>query len=274
MDERGISQVFDLHPTQRGKRPGPIPGTFYLDGGLFSDAMPEALHDLPGYSLGQSAEEKALLAARYDERIPYAFTTQGKPNHTRGTQRYRGPALAGRVRCPNEPRSMRLDPSTRPTTNCTPGHPCSCGTTVTLGPDDQFQTRQRNLYGTTAWKASYGRRSAVESGNANLKVHHVMLQRHSTRVRGTNKTGILVALIVAAANASLLLTRYGYDIGNPPTDSQPIAPLPSPRTALHRTRPFTRRRRTGTSPPNAPPSQPSRPPTHWVRPTEKTNSGT
>lgn len=70
LDEREITQVFDLHPTQRGKRPGPIPGTFYLDGALFIDALPKALRDLPGYSLGQSAEEKALLAARYDERIP------------------------------------------------------------------------------------------------------------------------------------------------------------------------------------------------------------
>lgn len=102
-----------------------------------------------------------------------------------------------------------------------------------------------------------------------------MLQRHSTRVMGTNKTGILVALIVAAANASLLLTRYGCDIGNPPVDiDHPIQPLSSPRPALHRTRAFTRRRRRGTSPPNAPPGKPSRPPTDWVRPTEKTNSTT
>lgn len=150
VDQRGIEQVIDLHRTQRGQRPRPLPGTIYLDGALFIDIIPESLRTLPGFSLGLTAEAKALLATHYDERIPYAFTTQGRPDRKRGTQRYRGRALAGRVRCPNTPRSMRLDPSTRPTTTCAPGEPCACGTTVTLGPDDYFQTRQRDLYGTTA----------------------------------------------------------------------------------------------------------------------------
>lgn len=266
LDRLEVRQVFDLHPSQRVQHPGPIPGTIYLDGGLFIDAVPVHLRDLPGYSLGQTAQEKAELAARYDERAAYAFSTQGRPDHKRGTQRYRGPALAGRVRCPNTPRSMRLDPATRPTTRCKPGAPCACGVTVTLGPDDYMQTRQRDIYGTTAWKASYGRRSSVESGNAVLKVHHARLQRGSTRVLGTNKTGILLAFIVAAANASLLITRYGYDVGAPPQDDEgPVAPLPSPRTALHRKRPFARRKRSTSAPPRGTPSAPTTPSTTWVR---------
>lgn len=265
LDQRGVRQVLDLHTSQRVQHPGPIPGTIYLDGGLFTDAVPKHLRSLPGYSLGMTGEEQAALAARYDDRAPYAFSTQGSPDHQRGTQRYRGPALAGKVRCPNTPRSMRLDPATRPTTQCTPGVPCACGVTVTLGPDDYIQTRQRDLYGTTAWKASYGRRSAVESGNAVLKVHHARLQRGSTRVMGTNKTGILLAFIVAAANVSLLITRYGYDVGAPPADDvEPVAPLPSSRTALHRKRPFARRNRS-TSPPRGTPPSPPRPATAWTR---------
>lgn len=265
LDQRGVRQVIDLHTSQRVQRPGPIPGTIYLDGALFINAVPAHLRSLPGYSLRMPGEEKTALAARYDERAPYAFSTQGNPDHKRGTQRYRGPALAGKVRCPNTPRSMRLDPASRPTTRCTPGTPCACGVTVTLGPDDYVQTRQRDLYGTTAWKASFGRRSSVESGNAVLKVHHANLQRGSTRVMGTNKTGILLAFIVAAANVSLLLSRYGYDVGAPPADlDAPVAPLPSPRTALHRKRPFARRKRTS-SPPRGTPPDSTPPATAWAR---------
>ena len=82
--------MLDLHTTQRGTRPGPLPGTLYLDGGLFLDALPKNLRDLPGYSLGMTGQEQTDLAARYDQRIPYAFTPMGKPDRERGTQRYRG----------------------------------------------------------------------------------------------------------------------------------------------------------------------------------------
>lgn len=136
---------------------------------------------------------------------------------------------------------------------------------MTLGPDDYMQSRQRDLYGTTAWKASYGRRSAVESGNAVLKVHHAQLQRGSTLVMGTNKTGILLAFITAAANVSLMLSRYWYDIGSPSADDDaPVAPLPSPRTALHRKRPFARRKRSSRPPRGTPPASPP-PATTWTR---------
>lgn len=255
----GIEQVFDLHVTQRGTHPGPIPGTLFLDGGLFTSALPQRHHDLPAFSLGMTSAENAALCHRYDERAPYAFTTLGKPDRARGTQRYRGPALTGRVRCPNTPKSMRLDPATRPTTSCTEGEPCACGTTVTLGPDDRFGTRQRLLYGTTAWKASYGRRSAVESANANLKVHHAHLRRGSTRVMGTNRTGILLAFIIAAVNVSVLHSRYDYDAAAPTDGTDPITSKPSPRPALHRSRDFQRRPGRRKSPPGRAATRPSAP---------------
>lgn len=259
---RDIEQVLDLHETQRGTRPGPIPGTLYVDGGLYKDTLPEDLRSLPGFTLGMSAEAKALLAQQYDRRKYHAFTPLGRPNHQRGTQRYRDPVLSGTMRCTNHPASLRLDASRYPTTPCAEGEPCQCGTTVTLGPDDLLNLRQRVLYGTTKWKASYGRRSAVESTNACLKVHHARLARHSTRVLGTERNGILVAFIIAAVNASLLLTRHGYDVGNPPTDQpERIAPLPQarPTKALHRQRAFRRPSRAQAPPTKAGPST-----TPWV----------
>lgn len=224
--ERGIEQVLDLHTNQRVTRPGPLPGTTFVDGGLFVASMPSDLRGLPAYSLSQNAEEKALLARRYDDRAPYAFTPFGERDRKRGTQRYRGPALTGRLRCPNNPGSMRLDPSTRPTTACAPGQPCACGKTVTLGPDDLLQTRQRHLYGTTRWKADYGRRSNAESSNAVLKAHHSGLRRGSTRVFGVGKNAILLAFILGAANISLLLSRYHLDLAEPPTSADPVLPQP------------------------------------------------
>lgn len=255
----GIDQVIDLHTSQRKTRPGPIPGTFYLDGGLFVTHLPKRLHDLSAFSLGMTAEQTDTLCATYDERAPYAFTPLGKPDRERGTQRYRGPALTGRVRCPNTPASMRLDPAKRPTTPCVEGEPCACGTTVTLGPDDYFATRQRLLYGTTAWKASYGRRSAVESANANLKAHHAELRRGSTRVMGTRRTGILLAFILAAVNASVLLSRYGYDLAAPTDASEPLTPKPTPRPARHRSRDFARRPKRRKQPPGRAPTRSTSP---------------
>lgn len=73
----GIEQVFDLHVTQRGTHPGPITGTLFLDGGLFTSVLPQRHHDLPAFSLGMTAAENAALCDRYDERAAYAFTTHG-----------------------------------------------------------------------------------------------------------------------------------------------------------------------------------------------------
>lgn len=249
---RGIEQVFDLHEKQRGIKPGPIPGTIYVDGGLFKDNLPKDLRSLGAFGIGMSAEAKAQLAEQYDQRKYYAFTPMGRPDHKRGTQRYRDPVLSGTMRCANHPSSLRLDEARYPTTTCVKGEPCSCGTTVTLGPDDLLNLRQRTLYGTTRWKASYGRRSAVESTNACVKYHHARLTRGSTRVLGTERNGILVAFILASVNVALLISRYGYDVGNPPAlepDAE-IEPLPQarPTKALHRSKAFRRPPRTQAPP--------------------------
>jgi hypothetical protein len=36
----------DLHKTQRGVRPGPVAGLIWVDGHLYSSAMPERLRTL------------------------------------------------------------------------------------------------------------------------------------------------------------------------------------------------------------------------------------
>ncbi|WP_329032431.1 hypothetical protein OIE71_06140 [Streptomyces sp. NBC_01725] len=199
---RRLEPVIDLHPNQRGTHPRPNDGTVIIDGTLFTEAIPHPLRDLPGFPIGMRTEEKAKLRARYDQRAAYAFTPHSRPD-TDGYQRFKGPALAGHLRCPNHPRSMRL-PHTRPTTTCTPGAQCACGRTITLSPDVMAWTRQRTVWGTNAWAADYGRRSAVESGNAEIKTHRLHMDRGFTRVFGTTKNSVLIAFALAGLNHILL----------------------------------------------------------------------
>ncbi|MGC2976278.1 hypothetical protein ACPUD8_11250 [Brevibacterium sp. FAM 25378] len=238
---RGIEQVCDLHTNQRGVHPGPKPHTIFVDGALFIDALPTRLRNLPGFSIGETQEETVEKVALYEERLPYLFARLGPPDLKRGTQRVRGPALTGRVRCPNNAKSMRLSPATRPTLDCDP-HGCACSIAPTLGPDDHLQIRQRHPYGTQQWKADYNRRNHVESYNASIKFHHSRLARGSTRVLGTNKTGILVALLVAANNIEVLLSAYEWDPGAPNVPAEEVTWRPSSsqitkrRAFAHRTR--------------------------------------
>lgn len=257
--ERSIAQVMDLHPLQRGVHPGPTDWTVEIDGAVFPRYMPKHLWRLPSFEINLSAEETAALRALYDERKRYAYTPLGKPNPVLLTQRYRDPVYANKMRCPNHPESLRLDPARYPTTDCVEGDPCHCKDTVTMGPQDvrHMQLRQRPLYGTTKWMASYGRRNAVESANALIKGHHINITRGSIQVRGTNRTGVLLGFLMAAVNVTLLSTRYGYDVGNPPHlgGHEELVPLPQrrPTSALHRRiRPFKRPKRKSKKPPGEP----------------------
>ena len=241
LGNRGIEQVFDLHTNQRGVRPGPKPHTIFVDGALFVDSLPTWLRKLPGFRIGDTKTEIAEKVAKYDERLPYLFARQGPADLHRGTQRVRGPALTGRVRCPNNEKSMRLSPATRPTLDCDPDG-CACSLAPTLGPGDYLQLRQRHPYGTRKWKLDYNRRNHVESYNASVKYHHSRLARGSTRVLGTNKTGILVALLVAANNIEVLISAYEWDPGAPNVPAEEVIWRPSgPQRS--KTRPFAHRTR-------------------------------
>lgn len=231
---RDIEQVFDLHSNQKRVRPGPDPRMIYIDGQLFTAAIPTHLKKLPAFAIGMTVEEKAALTKRYDERSRWGFKQMGGPDLARRTQRYRGPALAGTVRCPNVPESMELSVDNRPLTDCVEGADCGCGATITLGPDDELGTRQRTIYGTRAWAESYGRRNAVESANALIKVHYAQLCRGSIRALGQLTHGLLVSIILSTVNIALLDTIYGIDAGKPLPDDAPITAR-EPRTqALHR----------------------------------------
>ena len=217
---RGIEPTSDLHPNQRGTRPGNVSGTLWIDGALFSADLPEHLRSLKSFTIGMSKSDREDLHAQYDQRAQWAFTPHGKrqPN---GRQRLKGPALDRRVRCRNHPPSIRLD-HRRPTTRCE--SECACGKTITVGPEDYPATQQRHVYGTTAWGRSYHRRNRVESANAELKHHRQNFTRGFTRVLNRAKTAFLLAFAIVGVNVAII---------DGATDSSPSSrtntPSPKPR---------------------------------------------
>ncbi|NTW39862.1 MAG: hypothetical protein HGA44_08215 [Cellulomonadaceae bacterium] len=218
LQARGITQTFDLHKNQRGVHPGPVHGSIWVDGALFSDALPKHLRNLPGFKLGMSTEDKIALQGLYNDRIPFAFATFGPLDTTRGTQRWRGPALRGLVRCPNTPESMRKGYD-RPTTTCRPAYtdtttkkkvvPCGCGKTVTVNAEERARERQPLLFGTTEWAGSYGRRTAIEALNSELRTHRGMnFRREWCKVRGAARTHALLTFGLVGVNVRLLRDWY------------------------------------------------------------------
>jgi len=88
------------------------------------------------------------------------------------------------------------------------------------------QTRQRHLYGTTAWSKDYGRRTFVESGNSMIR-YHGRIQRHYTRVFGTIKNAMILALAFAAINLHLAkMWRVRHHLRCPYDDTPAPAPTP------------------------------------------------
>lgn len=204
--KRSVDVWADFHPQQRGQHPGPITGTIWIDGNVYPQGIPEVMKVIAPPPRFPSTDQKTAAQAEFDRRKAYAFTAMSKRD-TDGYQRLKGPALAGHVRCPNVPKSMRL-PYDRPTTTCVIGEPCACGKTVTVSPDMSPRERQTHAWGTTDWATAYYRRSAIESTNAEIKTHRMNLRRGFTRVFGTIKNTLLFAFALAGANVMILRTWH------------------------------------------------------------------
>lgn len=199
---RNVDVWGDLHPNQRGQRPGPIPGTIWIDGTLFTEALPRLLRSLTPPGAYATTADAEAAQADFDRRRAYAFTPLTKRDPD-GYQRLKGPALAGQVRCPNVPRSLRLA-HTRPTTNCSQSAACACGKTVTITPQDSPRERMPQPWGTTDWAAAYYRRSAIESTNAELKNHRLDIGKGFTRVFGVVRNTLLCAFAFAGMNVRMI----------------------------------------------------------------------
>lgn len=220
LQKREVIQHFDLHTNQRGARPGPIPGTIFVDGGIFLTTMPERLIDLASKSTRPARtkaelDAKKALTLQYEERETWAFDPFGKPLED-GRRRYRGPRRTGKVNCKNYRRG-RIDG--RPFAGCATGRGCVCGKTFTFGGDRETQFPR---YGTQAHENQYGLRVTVESFNAEVKHHRGKLDRHFARVAGLAKNALILAMFVGGVNIRII--RDGYRIDT--IDRAPNEPVP------------------------------------------------
>lgn len=258
MREAGIGIVVDLRSEQRRAHTALSDDrVMMINGGVFIAGTPEAHYkNLPVPRLQDTPAEKARIHELYDRLLPFAcqpLTSLGAD----GRQRFRGPAdpHVKRVRCPNSPESMRW--SRLPKTRCKKGEPCVCSTSFTLGPEDDIKIRQRDIWMTTDWYASYSRRNASETGISLARHHFGSLNRMYTQVRNSAGQGIAAAFSLFGTNLRSIQAWYdsrGLDdpwmVNLAPATGEVSDHLRLPRA--NRKKPkqsLMRRRSSGTDPP-------------------------
>ncbi|WP_123940239.1 MULTISPECIES: hypothetical protein [unclassified Frondihabitans] len=249
LDERGIKYIHDLHANQRrSKMPIRNKAAIWIDGVLFTSALPKELRKLENFTIDMSDEDKSKLREKYERRMQYAFMANG-PVRPDGSVQLKGPAISGRLRCPNVAISRRYAMS-KPETKCQPNS-CDCGSTIVVYPQESARERQPMPFGTTRWAELYGMRTAVESANSNFKIWRGVLHRHSSFVFGTTPNAILLALQCAAINVSLFHDAYDDKVTIKTTKSEHVPPKRRRRgaaRALHQRRARSKKRLTGPQP--------------------------
>ena len=246
---RGIDQVFDLHPSDRGVRD--FEGIAMIDGAPHCRAVLDeqaARHDLTVDDLAvinrpvtlvlgptrkkASAEElvnhekakreleefHAKIAIR--QLAAFRRVQNARPTaKDQGKERWECPAQAGKVVCANCPASALLPEGTpeveHPPAKAT-APKCCTQRTVTIPGTVTPKLRQDLVWGSPEWIASYSRRTHVEGYFGNLKQPTSgNVKRGWCRVVGIVKTSLLAACAAAATNMRLLRTwaekRGGYD---------------------------------------------------------------
>jgi hypothetical protein len=242
MRKLGVSVTMDLHTNQRGTHPGPTPGTLWIHGHLYSKAMPARLRDLKPPKIGDTADTKSHKRDVFDALDAYRYIAHSRHNDALGTQRFKGPALSGRLRCPNTPASMRLG-THLPTTTCRPDTDCGCGATVTVLDTEHERDRQQLRWQSNAWALSYNRRTYAETLNARVRFTDANLNRGFTQVLNQHSTAVLLAFYLASYN-TVELFKWATSHHEPEPWAQQLGEPPDTRP-LGRTTRSTRRHRRG-----------------------------
>lgn len=212
---RGVAQVQDVHPADRGARPSPK-GYLMIDGWAHCPSIPEHLKIIkrpanlsvkpkPPRGKGKLAKWKKRKRAIQEfealiaERATYRFEPVGKTSA--GNDRFRCPARAGKLACDGCPLSELL-PAELPRVQAPTVKQKACAQeTITIPSAESVKLRQDLYWGSQEWIRSYSRRSRAEASYGVLKgVGDGGLQRHWTFQVGLVKTTLLLAIAVAAIN--------------------------------------------------------------------------
>jgi hypothetical protein len=171
-------------------------GVWYLDGWWFTSGIQPGLLELPRPAQHASNADRSRSQARYDERRPFAFRSNGLTS-AKGL-RLRGPAYPDRVerdahgrvtavtgvrvRCINSP-YYHLVPQALPATACVKGEACGCSENVTIERAKVPSNCEPLMWGSSKWAKEYYRRNLVEAFNS-VEEFHQGVNQHSIRVRG------------------------------------------------------------------------------------------
>jgi hypothetical protein len=191
----GYDLSMDLKSDQRGERPG-FGDARVIDGTPFSKHLPADLVDIRLPSQRDSAEVKAALTRKFDERGRFRYRRH-KPPGSDGTTRWKCPFEAGAVRSRDLPWTMR-SARTGPLVDVPDGACCRGIETAGAG---TLPLYQRTLFGTTAWwKAYKARRQIIESINAELHGQFIDIGHGFVRTLRSNRIDLLLTVSLAGFN--------------------------------------------------------------------------
>ena len=203
----GGEPVFDLNKRQVGAN-GAVRGAILIDGRPYCPSLPERLRQIPRpVSEGTGVykpnpQDVADYEALIREREQWALQPHGQRD-VKGSQTFACPAVAGKLLCPLQT-ARRVRRGALPVLNAPsdpiPGTVCAQRyVTLTM---EEVPLYQEHVFGSPEWKASYNRRGGnVERLFSTLKsAAGSCLERGHIRTRGIIKTGLFVAMAVAATN--------------------------------------------------------------------------
>jgi hypothetical protein len=159
--QAGAQLIQDLHPNDRGPR-GTRHGAIIANGNLYCPATPKPLLQLGPLPRDTTPEQ---VTAHDAQAAGLSRHKLGRisADDADGYHRVMCPAVAGKIRCPRRPDSMKLDRA-RPEILTPPEHPPACRSqqTITVPPEVAAKTRQKHDYPSPEHRRSYARRTGAE----------------------------------------------------------------------------------------------------------------
>lgn len=194
MRELGLGVTFRIASHQRGLKDH-SDDRLIVDGQVFSQHLPEHLHNLAQPSVGSTTTERRAAIEKFNERAVYADAIHQR--YEEGHARYRCAFCVGRLRTPSISKTMR---KARASLVDIGGATVCCSGIKTIGADT-IRWEQPTIFGTSAWDAAYGRRNLAETVNSRLKVGgHTNIGRGFIRLLDEGRIQLLMIHTIVALN--------------------------------------------------------------------------
>jgi len=211
----GGEPVFDLKENQVGVSHS-VRGAVVIDGRPYSPSIPTRFRNIARPSSAGTGVymPSPLEIKKYEEAIAarevYSLVPHGKIREN-GTMAFQCPGAAGKLICPLQAPFSKAQvgamPASKPPKKARPNTVCD-SRYRSFDIASELPLYQRDVFGSTAWRKSYGRRgTSVEPHFGGLKDEaSAAYRRGKVRVRGIIKTGLLVAFALATTNRRLALS--------------------------------------------------------------------